>query len=145
MLTTGGTARDVQAIRALKDIFAVAFLKKDARLRASIWTEEGTLVPPEGGFFQGRESMQKHFATQASAITASSDMRFSNYRFRFITSDIAFVDVDIALIDIIGPDGAQHALLPIVSAFTAIRTTGKWWVQDERAYFRASPSAPARQ
>lgn len=108
-------------------------------MRASIWAVDGTVIPPEGGFLQGPGAMQMHFAGQASAITANSRMSFSNYRFRFITPDVAFVDVDITLSDVLGPDGTLHAVLPIVSAFTAVRIAGAWFVQDERAYFKAPP------
>ena len=37
------------AIRGLKDLFAKGIVTKDPKLRASIWTQDGTLVPPTGG------------------------------------------------------------------------------------------------
>jgi uncharacterized protein (TIGR02246 family) len=135
-----GSARDEEEIRKLKEVFARAFVKKDAKLRASIWVEDGTVVPPQGGFFRGRDAMEKHFATEAGTVTKTSKMSFSNYRFRFITPDAAFVDADITLNDVLGPDGKVHEVLPIGLVFTAIRQAGKWFVQDERAYFKPMPS-----
>jgi uncharacterized protein (TIGR02246 family) len=137
---TGG-AQDEEQIRKLKEVFATGFVKKDAKLRASIWTEDGTVVPPQGGFFQGRDAMAKHFATEEASVTNSSRMSFSNYRFRFITPDAAFVDADITLNDVLGPDGKVHAVLPLGVVFTAIRQAGRWFVQDERAYFKPMPPA----
>jgi hypothetical protein len=88
--------------------------------------------------------MEKHFETQVGSVTADSEMTFSNYRFRFITPDVAFVDVDIILNNVLGPDGKIHAVLPIGSAFTAVRQAGAWFVQDERAHFKPMPP-PASQ
>ena len=85
-----GTAADEQAIRALNEVFAEGFVKKDAKLRASIWTKDGTVAPPTGGFFQGRDAIEKDFQQETAAVTNSSRMTFSNYRFRFITRDCRF-------------------------------------------------------
>src|SRR5579859_4032390 len=131
-----GSVRDEEEIRKLKETFASAFLRKNAKLRASIWTDDGTVVPPQGGFYTGREAMEKHFETEAASVTNSSKMSFSNYRFRFITADAAFVDADITLNDVLGPDGKLHAVLPLGLVFTAVRQGGAWFVQDERAYFK---------
>jgi uncharacterized protein (TIGR02246 family) len=141
------TAVDEQAIRALKELFARAFVNKDARLRASIWAEDGTVVPPQGGFFRGRTAMEKHFATEVSSVTSRSRMSFSNYRFRFITPDLAFVDADITLNDVLGPDGNLHDVLAIGVVFTSVRQAGAWFLQDERAYFKpiSSPNSPVAE
>jgi hypothetical protein len=56
-----GTTEDERAIKALKGVFAKAMENKDAKLRASIWAEDGTLVPPTGGFLRGRDAMIKVF------------------------------------------------------------------------------------
>jgi len=133
-------AADERSIRALKEVFAQAFLNKDARLRASIWVADGTVVPPQGGFFRGHAAMEKHFATEASTVTSRSRMTFSNYRFRFITRDLAFVDADITLNDVVGPDGKIHDALVIGVVFTAVKQAGAWFLQDERAYFKPVPS-----
>jgi uncharacterized protein (TIGR02246 family) len=127
------TAQDEREIRTLKEVFATGFLKKDTKLRASIWTEDGTVTPPAGGFFQGRDAMEKHFETEAASVTDSSRMSFSNFRFRFITADAAFVDAEITLNNVTGPDGKLHAVLPIKVVFTSVRRSGKWFIEDERA------------
>jgi ketosteroid isomerase-like protein len=51
-------------IRALKNAFGKALLSADAKLRASLWTEDGSVVPPQGGYFRGRAEMAKHFETE---------------------------------------------------------------------------------
>lgn len=128
-------AADEQAIRALKDTFGKALLSGDAKLRASIWTEDGTVVPPQGGFFQGRAAIAKHFETEGPSITPDSKVTFTGYRFRFINRDAALVDADIALNNVLGPDGKVQRQILITAAFTAVRRGDAWLIQDERAHF----------
>ena len=134
--STSSMVQDEQEIRQLKDVFARGFLTKDAKLRASIWTEDGTVVPPQGGFFRGREAMAEHFKTEEASLTASSRMTFSDFRFRFINRDAAFVDAEITLNDVLGPDAQVHPVVPITVVFSAVRRNGNWFVQDERAFFK---------
>ncbi len=47
------TARGQQEIRGLKDAFVEAFVKTDSGRRASIWADDGELVPPQGASFRG--------------------------------------------------------------------------------------------
>jgi uncharacterized protein (TIGR02246 family) len=128
-------AADEQAIRALKDAFGKALLSGEAKLRASIWTEDGTVAPPQGGLYEGRAAMEKHFLTEAPSITPGSKVTFANYRFRFINRDTAFVDADITLNNMRGPDGKVAPMVPIAVTFTAVRRDDAWLIQDERAHF----------
>jgi uncharacterized protein (TIGR02246 family) len=129
------TKQDEAAIRGLKDLFAKGIMTKDPKLRASIWTQDGTLAPPTGGFFEGAAAIEKDFEQESASITGNTTAQFSNYRFRFLTRDIALVDADLAIRNVLGP---EHRLLPVLQVslvFTAVRRDGKWFVQDERAHF----------
>ena len=137
--STADVDSDTQAIRALKDVFVRALLTGDARLRASLWTDDGTVVPPQGGFFAGREAVARHFSTEAASITNSSTATFGNYRMRFIRADVALVDTVLTLTDVAGPDGSKQGSVQVAIVFTAIKQNGTWHIQDERAHF----SAPA--
>jgi len=85
--------------------------------------------------------MEKHFETEATTVTSSYRMNFSNYRFRFVSPYAAFVDADITLNDVVGPDGKVQAVLPIGIVVTAVRQAGRWFVQ-EHTNFQAI-AAPA--
>jgi uncharacterized protein (TIGR02246 family) len=129
------THQDEVAIRGLKDLFAKGIMTKDPKLRASTWTQDGTLAPPTGGFFVGAAAIERDFEQESASITGSTTAQFSNYRFRFLTRDIAFVDADLTIRNVLGPD---HRLLPALQVsvvFTAVRRDGNWLVQDERAHF----------
>jgi uncharacterized protein (TIGR02246 family) len=130
-------ASDEEAIRALKEVFAAALLAKDAKRRASIWAGDGTVSPPQGGLYRGRADIERHFATEAASITPQSTAKFSNFVFRFINRDTAFVDADLTLGNVLGPDGQMHDVVSLSVAFMAVRKDGTWFVQDERAHFNS--------
>ena len=126
--------QDEQAIKALCSTFATGLVTQNATLRASIYTEDGTLVTPFGIVLVGRAAMVKDFGPEAkSVVTPTTRMEFSNFRFRFLTPNIAFVDADITLHDGKGPpNGKLRPLTRIFIAFTAVRRAEKWLIQDER-------------
>src|SRR5258708_276253 len=95
---SAGQARDEAAVRALGDTFAKTFVQKNAELRASIFTEDGTFVTPRGDFLQGRVAMVKDFGPEAEqAVNGNTQAAFSNYRVRFIKPDVAVVDALLSL------------------------------------------------
>jgi uncharacterized protein (TIGR02246 family) len=137
--STADADSDAQAIRALKDVFVRALLTGDAKLRASLWSDDGTVAPPQGGFFVGHEAIAHHFATETASITKSSTATFGNYRMRFIKPDVALVDTVLTLTDVAGPDGSKQSAVHVAIVFTATKQNATWHIQDERAHF----SAPA--
>jgi len=116
----GGTADDEKAIRALNEAFAQAMVKKESKLRASLWLEDGTLVPPNAGFLSGRDTIEKYFQSEAQFITETSRATFSGYRFRFVKPDVAFVDTELTLNNITGPDGKLLAEVRVSVVLTAV-------------------------
>jgi uncharacterized protein (TIGR02246 family) len=130
---------DEAAIRGLNDIFAAGLVTKDRKKGASVWAENGTLVPPNAGFVKGRAAIEKHFELEVPAVTENSKAEFSNYRFSFATPDLACVDADLTIRNVIGPDQKVHPVLPVKVVILAERRGSKWWIRDERAYFPPGP------
>jgi uncharacterized protein (TIGR02246 family) len=130
---------DEAAIRALNDVFLAGLLAKDPKKRASVWAEDGSLVPPNAGFVKGRGAIEKHFEREMPEITENSQAEFSNYRFNFATPDLAFVDADLTIRNIFGPDQKLHPVVPVKVVMLAERRGSKWWIRDERAHFPAGP------
>jgi uncharacterized protein (TIGR02246 family) len=138
MLTTTGRATQTQdeaAIKALNETFVAGFLAKDPKERASIWADDGTLVPPNAGYMKGRDAIEKHFGIEVPSITESSKAEFSNYRFDFLTPNLAFVDADLTVNNIMGPDQKLVPVILVKVVFVAERREGRWWIRDERAHF----------
>ena len=133
--------QDEAAIRALGDSFAKAFVQKNAEQRASLFAENGTFVTPVGDFLQGRVAMVKDFGPEAQqAVTATTQAAFSNYRVRFIKSDLAVVDALLTVRNVNGPDGSIIPLIPINFFYVASRHSDKWLIEDGRAHFAPAPA-----
>ena len=140
---SAGEARDEAAVRGLGDNFAKGFVEKNAELRASLFTENGTFVTPVGDYLQGRVAMVKDFGPEAQqAVTPTTQASFSNYRIRFIKPDIAVADAMLTVRDVKAPDGKIIPVIPINFFFVAVRHGDKWLIEDGRAHF-AAPPAPS--
>jgi len=136
---SASSARDEEAVRGLGDAFANAFIQKNAELRASLFTEKGTFVTPQGDFLQGRVAMVNEFGPEAQAVNASTQAAFSDYRVRFIKPDVAVVDALLTVRNINGPDATIVPAIPINFFYVAVRHGDKWLIQDGRAHFAAAP------
>jgi len=137
---SAGEIRDETAVRALGDAFANAFVQKNAELRASVFTENGTFVTPQGDFLQGRVAMVKDFGPEAEqAVNGSTQAAFSNYRIRFIKHDVAVVDALLTVRNVNGPDGTIIPVIPVNFFFVAVRHGDRWLIQDGRAHFASAP------
>src|SRR6267142_2143842 len=137
---SAGQAQDEAAVRALGDTFAKAFVQKNAELRASIFTEDGTFVTPRGDFLQGRVAMVKDFGPEAQqAVNGNTQAAFSNYRVRFIKPDVAVVDALLTVRNVNGPNGAIIPEIPINFFYVAVRHADRWLIEDGRAYFAPAP------
>jgi len=133
-------AREEAAVRALGDTFAKAFVQKNPELRASIFTEDGTFVTPQGDFLQGRVAMVKDFGPEAEqAVNGTTQAAFSNYRVRFVKPDVAVVDALLTVHNVNGPDGTIIPVIPINFFYVAVRHADRWLIEDGRAHFAPAP------
>ena len=137
---SAGEARDEAAVRSLGDTFAKAFVEKNAELRASIFAENGTFVTPTGDFLQGHVTMVKDFGSEAQAVNGTTQAAFSNYRVRFIKSDVAVVDAVLTIHNVNGPDGTIIPVIPVNFFYVASRHGDKWLIEDGRAHFAPAPA-----
>ena len=137
---SGSQAQDEAAVRALGDNFAKAFLQKNPEQRASLFTESGTFVTPQGDFLRGRVAMVKDFGTEAQAVTTSTQAAFSNYRIRFVKPDVAVADALLTLHNINGPDGTIIPVIPVNFFYVAARHGDRWLIEDGRAHFAPAPA-----
>jgi ketosteroid isomerase-like protein len=129
-------AKSESEIKALNDVFVAGFTGRNAKQRASIWMDGGTLMPPTGGLFTGRAEIENDFATEVAGVSDASSMEFSNYHFDFQSADTAFVDTDLHIRNVKGPDGKVHPDMAVKVFMVAVREHDKWGVRAERAHFQ---------
>jgi uncharacterized protein (TIGR02246 family) len=137
---SAGQDQDEAAVRALGDNFAKAFVQKNAEQRTSLFAENGTFVTPQGDFLQGHVAMVKDFGSEAQAVNGNTQAAFSNYRIRFIKSDIAVADALLTLRNVNGPDGTVIPVIPVNFFYVAARHGNQWLIEDGRAHFAPAPA-----
>jgi uncharacterized protein (TIGR02246 family) len=137
---SAGEAQDEAAVRALGDNFAKAFVQKNPEQRASLFTENGTFVTPQGDFIQGHVAMVKDFGNEAQAVNGSTQAAFSNYRIRFVKPDVAVADALLTLHNVTGPDGSIIPVIPVNFFYVASRHGNQWLIEDGRAHFAPAPA-----
>jgi uncharacterized protein (TIGR02246 family) len=138
--TSVAQSREEAAIRALGDGFAKEFVQKNAEGRASLFAENGTFVTPQGDYLQGRVAMVKDFGSEAQAVNGSTQAAFSNYRVRFVKSDVAVVDAVLTVHNVNGPDGQVIPVIPINFFYVAVHHGDHWLIEDGRAHFAPAPA-----
>ena len=138
--TVSAQSQNEASVRALGDGFAKAFVQKNPEARASLFAESGTFVTPQGDYLEGHVAMVKDFGTEAQAVNGGTQAAFSNYRVRFIKSDVAAVDAFLTLHNINGPDGQVIPVIPVNFFYVAARHGDKWLIEDGRAHFAPAPA-----
>ena len=138
---SAGQAQDEAAVRSLGDNFVKAFVQKNAEVRASLFTENGTFVTPVGDFLQGHAAMVKDFGPEAQqAVNGNTQAAFSNWRIRFIKPDVAVADALLTLRNVNGPDGTVIPVIPVNFFYVASRHGNQWLIEDGRAHFAPAPA-----
>ena len=132
----GDQKQNESDIKALNDVFASGFVARNAKQRASVWLDDGTLAPPTGGLFKGRAEIERDFETEIPSVTDKSSMEFSNYHFDFPSPDLAFVDAELTIRNITGRNGSVSSEVPVAVFIVAVREHGRWGIRAERAHFR---------
>ena len=138
---SAANARDEGAVRALAEGFAKGFLQKNAAARASLFIEDGTIVLPPGTFLRGRVAMVKDFGPESQQlVNPATRVTFSNYRFRFVKPDVAFVDTLLTARNLNAGKGKTIPETLVDFSYVAVRQGNRWLIEDARLHF--APTQP---
>src|SRR5258708_39937682 len=138
---SAANARDERAVRALAEGFAKGFLQKNAAARASLFVEDGSIVLPPGTFLRGRVAMAKDFGPESQQlVNPTTRVTFSNFRFRFIKSDVAVVDTLLTAHNLNGRNGEVIPQTLVDFSYVAVRQGDRWLIEDARLHF--APAQP---
>ena len=131
------------AVRALSQDFAKGFLQKNAAARASLFAEDGTIVLPPGTFLHGRAAMIKDFGPESQQlVNPTTHVTFSNYRVRFIKSDVAFVDTLLTARNLNAGKGKVIPETRVDFSYVAVRQANRWLIEDARLHFAPAEPKP---
>ena len=119
------------AVRALGDDFAKGFVQKNAELRASLFTQDGTFVTPVGDFLQGRVAMVKDFGLEAQqAVTATTQSGILQLSGPLHQSSMSRSLMRcLRMHNVNGPDGTIIPVIPIKFFYVAARHGDQWLIE----------------
>ena len=139
-------AADEGAVRALSQDFAKDFLQKNPSARAALFVQDGTIVLPPGAFLRGRAAMVKDFSQESQQlVNPATRVTFSNYRVRFVKSDVAFVDTLLTARNLNAGQGKTVPQTLVDFSYVAARQGNRWLIEDARLHFApAQPKPVAR-
>ncbi len=122
-LQAGGTSddRDEAAVRELVDRLTAAYNRQDAKAMAALFDPEADVVSINT--YRGRVGIELFFnGMNGDPIESPS----KTSPLRFLTKDVAIIDMDTELPGMRGTDGKPLPTMKFQAAFVAKKVNGKW-------------------
>ncbi len=134
-----------KAINARTDEFLAAWKRDDGAAMAQVYLKEADIITPFGRRANGRQEIEKLFSDEHTTFLKGTTLSISTRSYRFPAKDVAIVDWDATITNIVGPDGAAVPAQPLHSTMVWMERSGKWWVMAARPAFAAPmPGAPPK-
>jgi uncharacterized protein (TIGR02246 family) len=87
------TAKDEEAIKKVVDGINQSFERRDAKLRASLFTEDGVFINAFGVQREGRAAIEQFWKELfATGTFNQTEVKITEMKVRFLTPDVAVVD-----------------------------------------------------
>ena len=132
----GGSPQDEAAIRQTTEAFFDAWNRHDISALVSHWAEDATIINPDGRIAHGRKELKQLFA-EARAASPGTSEHLSHIAARFLSPDLAWVDVDLLIRAADAPDTPFHLVGLVQKKGTA------WLWAEGRPYAFMRPVAGA--
>ncbi len=98
-------ADDEVGVKAAFDRFSQAWGAGDAKARAAVFTNDGSVINPFGKEAWGRAEITKLFEMENETIAKGTTHVFDNFKIAFVMNTIAFVDCDGTISGLKSPAG----------------------------------------
>jgi uncharacterized protein (TIGR02246 family) len=118
--------------------FTEAFNRFDAKAVASFFSDDGTLLTPEGRYGRGRAGVEKVFRDDAQKLLAGSTSTFTVKSARPVGNDCLLLDCDHEARGARLPDGTTGTLM-VHLVLLAQRRGESWKWLDARPYVFTRP------
>lgn len=120
--TTADTISVRKTIIAFQDDFNDGSFNNTANYATDDWVH----IAPNGGIGRGREALAKELRSIHQSFLKGVTMTLENINIRFITPDVALVDVIHKVSTYVTPDGVKHENERQMKSYAVVMQNGKW-------------------
>ena len=117
-----------EGIRKLVDSFVDAWNRHDVHAFAAVFAEDADFTNVRGVGAHGRAAVEEFHAPSFSTLFKSSRQTAKNIQIRFLTPDIASVDIRWEMTGAVGPDGAPIPLREGLLNWSVTRKESRWLI-----------------
>jgi uncharacterized protein (TIGR02246 family) len=117
---------DEEGVKAAFERFSQAWAAGDAKARAMVFTNDGSIINPFGKEAWGRAEIIKLFEEENATIAKGTTHTFDNFKITFVLPNLALVDCDGTISGIKTPAG-DAAPDQKVHVFAVAVKRGKDW------------------
>lgn len=117
---------DEEGVKAAFERFSQAWAAGDAKARAMVFTNDGSIINPFGQEAWGRAEIVKLFEDENATIAKGTTQTFDNFKMTFVLPNLALVDCDGTISGIKTPAG-DAAPDQKVHVFVVAVKRGKDW------------------
>lgn len=128
----GQTAQDKELVRKVVVAFQGDFNKGDFKNAAAYTTPDWEHINPGGGITKGREEVLKEVRGVHQTFLKGVSMRIDSISIRFITSEVALVDVIHQLSSYELPKGVKHENEQQLKTYVVVKQKNKWMLTHDQ-------------
>jgi uncharacterized protein (TIGR02246 family) len=126
--STPSQEADNNAIKQVLTDFVEAWNHHDAKAFSMVFTEDADFTNVRGMSAHGRTEVEKMHAPRFATNFKDSNQKMTETKIRFITSDIAAVDVHWEMTGAKGPDGQEIPLRKGLVNLIMRHSSGRWLI-----------------
>jgi uncharacterized protein (TIGR02246 family) len=123
-----GTELDRKAIRGLMDRFMDAWNRHDAHAFAAVFAEDADFTNVRGVGATGRSKIEEFHAPVFATIFRSSRLAYTDVKIRFVSTNVAAVDVRWAMTGVLDAQGSPRPDREGLLNFVMTKHTGRWQI-----------------
>lgn len=128
------TEQDKDSIRRLLAEYVSAFNHHDPHKMASFWTEDGDLITVWGQLATNRTDVEKILRKNNEEKLKNSTLEESIEFMRFVTPDVAVIDVDRVIFKMLDPHGKEMTPQTSHGFYVVVKRNNKWQIVAFRSY-----------
>jgi uncharacterized protein (TIGR02246 family) len=123
-----GTSADKTAILKFRDAHNVAWNNRDPKALANLYAPDGDRISASGVHYIGRDQIEQSYVNAFKGAYKNSPVKDESTAVRFLTADVALVDVDDTITGVGGGTTVHHHVASIY-----VKRNGQWDMVAERA------------